>query len=216
MPATQATQNALGRLIEFVLLRQGAYQASWTFFIPPESYEQSEPVRQQTIRTLEGGYSDLFGPDLPQITIEGTTGYDIRTLQNGNIIDGYSYWLQFLNTIYRTFIDSSLLNPADQYELHFYNWTHQQYFSVMPTACTWDMAIPENTVFYYNLELMALEPLLTPHIMGYSVSYSGIVVNNTHNFVAVAQNGAQHSAQAQWLLGMWRGYGVSAVYDVSG
>ncbi len=203
MVASAQTRQNLARLMEFVLLKNGKYDTSWVFYMPPESMEQEEPVKQQTVRTQAGGYADLFGPDFPPITLEGTTGYGMRAFKNGAEVDGYTYWLQFLKEIYRIFVESP--NSNAEYGLHFYNWTHQQYYDVIPISVTWDMAVPENIVFYYHIELTGLQPLLQPHSAPYSTSYDHIIINNTTNFRNVAMDGAKHSAMAQVLLGMGAG-----------
>jgi len=200
MPAFPSTTQSLHRLVQFVLLRNGNYVTQWTFLIPPDSHEQEEPVRQDTQRTYAGGYSDLFGPDLPTITIEGTTGYDIRRLENGIETDGYEHWLAFLTQIFRIFINKAIEDDGSEYLLHYYNWTHRQYYSVMPLAVTWDMAVPENTVFYYHIELSGLEPLLQPRTIGYSLSFETIVSNATTNVVNTAIQGVQHTNMALTLL----------------
>ena len=187
--------------MEFVLNRNGRFLRSWIFLLPPESFEAQEPVRQNTMRTVAGGYSDLFGPDLPTLTIEGTPGADIRKLEGGQFIDGYTYWLQFLHDIYHAFVESPLQNPNDEYTLHLYNWTHNKFWDVMPNTNTWDMAVPESGVFFYQLDLIALEPLNRPRTQPVGTSYDTIVTNNTANFVSVAKQGATHGAMVSTLLG---------------
>ncbi len=201
MPASLQTQQDLLRRMQFVLVENGQYVAEWTFLIPPESYEQSEPVRANIQRTAAGGYADLYGADLPTFTLEGTTGYEIRRVIGGQEMDGYQYWLDFLQTIYHAFINQPVDRPDIQYELHLYNWTHQQYYSIMPTVVTWDMAVPENTVFYYDIVATGLSPLLRPNPSFAGSSYNDLVTNGAQYLQSRAQEGALHGAQSQILLG---------------
>ena len=200
MPASSSSVQAMERLLQFVLLKNNTIANEWTFLLPPESHEQDEPVRANTIRTLAGGYSDLFGADLPSMVIEGTTGYDIRRVRNGQATDGYQHWLDFLTLMFRVFIDSP--NQGVAYRLHYYNWSHQQYYSVMPTAVTWDMATPENTVFYYHMTLTGLAPLTAPGYAPPSISYESLVVQNTAYFSQTLQNAVLHGAMSLTLLGL--------------
>lgn len=205
MPASKQTQQNLSRLMQFVLVENGQYVSEWTFLIPPESYEQNEPVRANIVRTTAGGYSDLFGADLPTLNLEGTTGYEVRRIVGGQEVDGYQHWLDFLQTIYRIFINQPLDNPDVAYELHLYNWTHQQYYSIMPTVVTWDMATPESIVFYYQIEATGMTPLLRPNTTFPGSSYETMVSNPTYWVTYQAQEGAKHGAQAQILLGRGNG-----------
>lgn len=192
--------------MEFVINKNGKFLRSWAFLLPPETHETEEPVRQNTVRTVAGGYSDLFGGDIPMITIEGTTGAGIRKFENGQYVDGYSYWLEFLEYTYHVFIDSPLDDPTNEYTMHFYNWTLRQYWDVMPSVCTWDMAVPESGVFYYQMELQALEPLTAPRTAAPGSSYDTLVGNSTFNFRSVAKSGATHNAMALTLLGLGAPY----------
>ena len=202
MPASTSTQQNLLRRMQFVLVENGQYVQEWTFLIPPETYEQEEPARANIVRTAAGGYADLYGTDLPTLTIEGTTGYQIRRIVGGQEMDGYTYWLQFLQTISRLFVEQPLAQPNNVYELHLYNWTLQQYYSVIPTIVTWDMAIPENNVFYYHLELIGMTPLLRPNPQFPGSSYNDMVLNPSQFARDAAQSGALHGAEAQILIGI--------------
>lgn len=218
MPAAASTQKSLAQLMQWDLFQNGKLQSSWTFLIPPESYEQSEPTRNNTVRTVSGGYSDLFGLDLPTFTLEGTTGYDVRRFSGGRTLDGYEHWLDFLQ-MFRSFANSPLLLPGSQYRLHFYNWTHRQYWSIMPTVCTWDMAVPENTVFYFQLEATGLEPLTQPNSTPPGPTYDTLVSSTTSAYASFSQTGAMHGAMASVLIGgQPSSYGQASLsgYDYSG
>lgn len=189
------------QLVQFVLVQGSQILNEWTFLLPPESHEQDEPTRANIVRTFAGGYADLFGPDLPTMVVEGTTGYSVRRIYNGQLLDGYQYWLNFLRLIYRKFNQFPNLLQNTSYRLHYYNWSHQQYYSVMPTSITWDMATPENVVFYYHMNLTGLTPLNAPGYAAPGPSYDALVVNGTGYFAQTTQNAALHGAMALRLLG---------------
>lgn len=187
----------LQKLVQLQAFKNNELFWTYTFLINPQAYQQTEASRTQIVQTLGGGYVDLFGPALIQIQFSGTTGLQQRYV-NGNLTDGYERFMQLLTSI-RDSWRLPIANQSDDWHFYFYNWTDDQFFEVMPLSNTWQMAVPQQTVFFYQISMVALREMSTPAVISTNPIAAAFIVNPSATAVVAATQGCVHAAMTYLL-----------------
>lgn len=167
MQVTDATAKQMQYiLMTFIIRRDGTDLKSWTFLINPDTYIQTEPIRANVIQTLGGGYIDAFGRGLTTIRISGTSGWRLRFVTGSSygVTDGWQYWQDFLENVYRYFIDKTNEDDKHTYELRFYNWMDKEYWAVyFADNLQWRRQAPQDSLWRrFDFTLTCLYPLSQP------------------------------------------------------
>lgn len=158
-PKPQTIQK-LQRLVQLQVFTGASLYGTYTFTINPESYQQTEMGRIQVFQTLGGGFADLWGPALIQAQMSGTTGLQ-RIQFAGEDTDGYERFQNLLSII-RQMWSNPIKQQAVDWHFYLYNWTDDQYFEVLPLQNSWVQSVPEQLIFRYTLQFIALRDLARP------------------------------------------------------
>jgi hypothetical protein len=135
-----------------------------TLILNPQDFQQREPVRAQVVQTIGGAYVDDFGRGLPKVTISGNTGWRLKNMPDGKgILDGWQAFKALRNDIFRYFTDAKdesrtfLRNP--DYELHWYNWGEDEYYSIQPEEFQLQRSASNPLLFQYTFPFTCLRDL---------------------------------------------------------
>ena len=83
------------RPIAFILEDDGSVVEEVTLGLRPEDFMRTDQSRVTVHHTLGGAWADSFGPGLPSMTINGTTGW-----RGGADGDGEARWRRFRDVVY--------------------------------------------------------------------------------------------------------------------
>lgn len=178
----------------FRLMKNGHEEYSWTFSINPQSYQYNDPVNTQVLQTLAGGYADVLGRGLPTIQLQGTTAQRLHSDHKGGVVDGITALKSLKQEVFDTFVDNQFLDDTNTYELRFYNWSIDQYYSVIfaSNGFTLSETVSQPVWWYYDISLVCLKPLPAPS----SLASSNTAAISSQAYASVSQ--AQDSLQSRY------------------
>lgn len=155
--------------LTFRLMQDSTQIYVYNFTINPQSYQVSLPNRIGIMQTLAGGFAQVFGPGLPTIQIQGTTGIQVHPDGLGGQIDGITSLQNMYENVYLNFTSRQFTDPTHTYELRFYNWTLEEYYNVVFSSN--GFMIQQDTQhpiwYYYTINMTVLNTLPAPtHFTG--------------------------------------------------
>lgn len=123
-----------------------------TLLLNPEDQSVQEPSKSSVTQTLGGAYVVDFGRGLPQVTMNGITGYKARENDDGIVRDGYTEYVHFRDEIYRKFITEN--DPA--YSMRWYNWEDEEYYEIQPTLFRLQRNKQQPLLYRYEFQFTCL------------------------------------------------------------
>lgn len=147
-----------------VNMQTGDIERQHTLILNPTDFTQSEPVRGQVVQTLGGAYVDDFGRGLPEVTIQGNTGWRLKNMPDGKgILDGWQAFKALRSDIFRYYTDAKdevrtfLHNP--NYELRWYNWGEDEYYAIHPKEFQLQRSASNPLLYQYSFPFTCLRDL---------------------------------------------------------
>lgn len=148
----------------FRLMKDQTELRRFTFLINPQQYSVKKPTNNTILQTLDGGFAQAFGRGLAQITIQGTTGSQTHITRSNVAMSGLEA-LQYLNThIFDEYTDRQFMDPAHVYTLRFYNWSLDQYYSIIwqQGGLQLQQDVTHPIWWFYNMSFTVLDILPAP------------------------------------------------------
>jgi len=148
----------------FRVMKDGAEMRRFTFIINPQSYVFGGVTNNTAVQTLDGGFTNIFGRGLATLQIQGTTASQSHLTYQHTYMSGLQALQYLYDYIFAEFTDNQFQDPAHTYELRFYNWTLNHYFSVIfPTQGFQLQAdITHPIWWYYTMNFVVIDILPAP------------------------------------------------------
>lgn len=148
----------------FRLLKDGKQLRRFTFLINPQQYSVSEPVNNTVMQTLDGGFLQAFGRGLAMISLQGTTASQTHITRSNKAMSGLDALKYLHEHIFTEFTDGQFMDPAHTYELRFYNWSLDQYYSIVwnPKGFTLQQDVTHPIWWFYTIQLVVIDLLPMP------------------------------------------------------
>jgi hypothetical protein len=195
-----ATIQKLEGNVEFALYNNAALIGIWAFSVKPEEISQAEITRNNLQQGQISAYVNLYGPGLIQITLQGISPLKLVNVKpNFAVADGYDYFKWFIDNIFRTYQTNSFYFPQN-WTLHFYNWVYNEFFEVVPMGLDWNMNVPRQTVFQYELQLVALRRLAQPTGLPQNDVYQTLLNYPTQALQQEINNATQFESEIVGIL----------------
>lgn len=137
-------------------LRSPSGSFYWEFLPNPEELSIPEPVRFQLLQTAGGVYIDNFGRGIAQISLQGTTGWSLRSTSTGEA-DGVQQFKKLRNQVYRAYIDGDNTSAPDEYELRLHDVGLGDTYIVFPTQFQLSRSRTRPLLFQYNFQLVVID-----------------------------------------------------------
>lgn len=194
------TMQKLAGNVEFALYNGAKLVGLWAFSVKPEEVTQQEITRVNQQQGQITGYVDLYGPGLVQITLSGISPLKLVNVRpNFSVADGYDYFKWFIDNIFRRYQVNAFAFPQN-WSLHFYNFVYNEFFEVVPIGLDWNMNVPQQTVFQYELQLLALRRLGQPSGLSQNELYQTLLNYPTQGLQKEVDNATQLEAEVLGVL----------------
>lgn len=137
-------------------MKNGVEDQRYTFPINPSAYALQDGPRAQVLQTESGGQVQVFGHQLPQVSVSGVTGWQQYPDPAGGLTDGFAAWTS-LKAIVDAFITNTHEDSAHTWELRLYNWSDNQAWSVMPLPYQVQRTAALPMYYSYSMTFVALD-----------------------------------------------------------
>lgn len=175
--------------IELALYYGGKSQATWRFeAVPPTSVQYQEPLRANVQQALAMPYVDRYNAALPLIIVAWTTSTGPGAVLAGSSdLDGYTHFMRLVVQMIRGYYTQTASDVTGDWTMHWYDYPHQQYASVVPLVNDWTHATPENLALSTQLQFQVLEWITAPHAPSRTYLQSQLVDKPTQFVQSTAQ-----------------------------
>lgn len=127
---------------------------SYKFTINPDDYSQTENNKVTVTRTKGGAFVELFGADVVEISISGTTGFKNGTKNPENGYQKFKELRDLVRSTYTNITDAKSISDSDL--LAFYNYTDNEYYRTIPDKFELRRSKSNPLLYKYDIHLYAI------------------------------------------------------------
>lgn len=166
--AESGNQNSSTKKLKRLKFKFGSQE--YKFVLNPEQYSQNENGKVNITKTKGGAFVELFGADIPEIEISGTTGFKNGTNNPENGYQKFKELRDLIRSAYSTITDGSPI--PDSKLLWFYNYTDNEYYKTVVDKFELSRSKSQPNLYKYTIHLYCIrrigesEPSTTVQTIG--------------------------------------------------
>ena len=186
--SSSGNKNSNSKKLKRIQFKFGS--KTYKFTLNPDTYVQTENGKVTVTKTKGGAFVEMFGADIPEIEISGTTGFKNGTGDPDNGYRKFKELRDLIKSVYDNITDGS--SVSDSNLLWFYNYTDNEYYKTIPDKFELSRSKSQPHLYKYTIHLYCIrrigeqEPSTTVQTIG-----NPIVVENTTQSIGGSSNVAQ-------------------------